>query len=266
MRRSALPVVLVACAIVAAVLAWLVVQRMFLSPSGRPDAPAVAETRALAPFTRIEVTGQLDVEIVQGDRHEVGVEAPPGEGSRIRTDVSGDTLQISARNVGAGEGNRGSRRSSDRVVVRAPAIEAIALAGTVQLTAPSLAVPSLAITAAGATSLRIDALDVESLRIRASGAVKAELAGRATEVSIGLSGAGSVRAPDLVSQAATVDVSGAGSVVVRAEKSLRVDLSGAGLVEYLGNPEVTRSVSGLGRIKRREATGSDGTRARLRIA
>jgi hypothetical protein len=136
----------------------------------------------------------------------------------------------------------------------------------VQLTAPSLAVPSLAITAAGATSLRIDALDVESLRIRASGAVKAELAGRATEVSIGLSGAGSVRAPDLVSQAATVDVSGAGSVVVRAEKSLRVDLSGAGLVEYLGNPEVTRSVSGLGRIKRREATGSDGTRARLRIA
>ena len=31
-----------------------------------------------------------------------------------------------------------------------------------------------------------------------------------------------------------------------------MNLSGAGNVEYLGNPEVKQSVSGIGRVKRRE--------------
>ena len=49
-------------------------------------------------------------------------------------------------------------------------------------------------------------------------------------------------------------MSGAGRVVVNAAKTLDVEISGAGTVDYLGNPEVTKKVSGAGRVKRREAT------------
>lgn len=265
MRRSALPLVVVACVIVAAVLAWLVVQRIFRAPSDEPAGPAVAETRAIGAFTKIDASGHLDIEIAQGDRHEVVVEAAAGDQRRVATVVEGDTLRITtARRHGWGT-LRGSDRVP-RIVVRVPAVESIALAGAVKLTAPSLTVPALRIAASGTTSIRIDQLKADSLRLAGSGAVKAELAGQVTEQSISLSGAGLVRAPQLASENAKVSVSGAGSVIVNAQKTLRVSLSGAGSVEYLGNPEVKQSVSGLGRVKRREAAEPGSAHTRLQVA
>ena len=97
MRRSALPLVVVACVIVAAVLAWLVVHRIFRAPADEPAGPAVAETRAPGAFTKIDASGHLDIEIAQGDRHEVVVEAAEGDQRRITTVVEGDTLRIDTR-------------------------------------------------------------------------------------------------------------------------------------------------------------------------
>lgn len=265
MRRSALPLVVVACVIVAAVLAWLVVQRMFRASADEPAGPAVAETRTPGEFTKIDVSGHMDVEIVQGDRHEVVVEASAGDQRRITTEVAGGTLRITTSKAHGWRAMHGADRVP-RVVVRAPAIESIALAGAVRLTSPSLTVPSLRIAASGTTSIRMDALKADSLRLAGSGAVKAELAGQVTDQSISLSGAGVVRAPQLASENAKVSVSGAGSVIVNAAKTLRVSLSGAGSVEYLGNPEVKQSVSGLGRVKRRDAADPGNTHTRLQVA
>jgi len=41
--------------------------------------------------------------------------------------------------------------------------------------------------------------------------------------------------------------------VVNARKKLTASISGAGVVEYLGDPVVHESVSGVGRVKRRES-------------
>jgi Putative auto-transporter adhesin, head GIN domain len=109
------------------------------------------------------------------------------------------------------------------------------------------------VSASGATSLKIADLDTKLLSPTGSGAMKAELAGRATEQRVAISGAGDYRAADLVSEDARVAVSGAGNVVVRVEKTLRVGITGAGSVEYLGDPTVTQQISGAGRVRRREA-------------
>ena len=87
----------------------------------------------------------------------------------------------------------------------------------------------------------------------ASGAVKAEVAGRATEQRIAISGAGDYRAAGLASENARVAVSGAGKVLVNAAKTLKIAISGAGSVEYLGDPKVTQDISGVGRVRRRES-------------
>lgn len=264
MRRSALPVVIVACVIVAAVLAWLAVGRMFRLAATDAAGPTVSEVRPVGEFSKLDVSGLVNLTIVQANRREVVVEAARGQASRVRSEVSGNTLRITVR---PSRGKRSRDAEPDlRVVVRTPSIEAIELSGAVKLAAPALAVPALAIDASGAASIRIDALQVDSLRFVGSGAVEAELAGRATEQSISLSGAGRVRSPGLASASARVDVSGAGIVIVNAEKSLRVDLSGAGVVEYLGNPELEEHVSGLGRIKRRDSAEVAPPRARLRVA
>ena len=48
-------------------------------------------------------------------------------------------------------------------------------------------------------------------------------------------------------------MSGAGKVFVNAARTLKVSISGAGTVDYLGDPKVTQEISGMGRVKRREA-------------
>jgi hypothetical protein len=259
MRRSALPVLVIACVVVAAVLAWMVVARMFHpAPSDDTSGPTVAETRTPGKFSKIDVSGNAILELVQADRFEVIVEVAEGDQDRVRTVVEGSTLTIVS---GARDGWRpfhGVRRTP-RIIVTAPTLEAIASAGKTRISAPSLVVPALRIAASGATTIRIDDLKADSLRIAGSGAVKADLAGKVTDLTVSLSGAGDIRAPRLAAETANVSVAGAGNVVVFAEKSLRVSLSGAGNVEYLGNPEVKQSVSGLGRVKRRD---SDATRAR----
>lgn len=268
MRRSALPLLVAACIVVAAVLAWLVVQRTLGGLGGGADpGPRVSQTRTTDAFDRLDLRGHLDVEIVQGTLHEVVVDAPAGDQDRVRTRVDGRTLVVSAGDPRGGW-RPFRRHAADiaRVRITVPALESVALAGAVKLRAARLDVPALRVSASGATHVEIDALQAESLRFSGAGAVKAEIAGRVGEQSISLSGAGDIRAAGLASDRAKVSVAGAGRVVVRAEKSLDVKLSGAGSVEYYGNPALTQSVSGLGRVKRRDGDPSQRGRVRFELA
>ena len=43
-----------------------------------------------------------------------------------------------------------------------------------------------------------------------------------------------------------------GKAVVNASNSLAVDISGAGKVEYLGEPKLRQTISGIGKIARRD--------------
>ncbi len=48
---------------------------------------------------------------------------------------------------------------------------------------------------------------------------------------------------------ATVDLSGAGDVIVRVEQELAASIKGAGSVKYFGSPRVEQSISGAGSVK-----------------
>jgi hypothetical protein len=249
--KPVIPVLLILVAIAAAVsAAWLFLSRSY--PSARGDV--FAEQRALPPFSRIVIDGFVEVTLVQGGTETVTIEAPSKQLASVRTDVSDGTLTIA---------NNQSRRwwseflggavRPARVTVTYREIEAISAAGAVKIRADRLKTDRLKVSASGATSLKISDLDTKELSVSGSGAMKVEIVGRATAQSIAISGAGDYRAAELVSDDARVTVSGAGRVVVQAEKTLRIGLSGAGSVEYIGNPKVTQQISGAGRVKRRDA-------------
>ena len=100
MRRAALPVLIIACVIVAAVLAWLVLQRVFRPPSPAPGGPAVAEVLVPGPFSKLDVTGLASVEIVQGDRHEVRVEGGSGAVEVSALDIEGTPATVHTEAAG----------------------------------------------------------------------------------------------------------------------------------------------------------------------
>jgi Putative auto-transporter adhesin, head GIN domain len=262
MRRLSLPLVIVGCIALAALLTWIAVSSSFgrrASPAIR--APVATETHQLGPFTKIDVSGSADVSLVQGDAESIALPSGPRDQGIVRAEVRDGTLFVESFNHARWWDTLfGGRESQPTIVIAFKNVDDIAVAGTVKVSAAKLRAESLRIAGAGGTSLRIDDLDARDLKVSGAGALRADLAGRAADAAITISGAGEFRGAKLVTQNASVTVAGAGKVTVNAEKTLKATISGAGSVDYLGDPKVTESVSGAGRVRRREA-GTGGTQS-----
>jgi len=219
-----------------------------------PSGETVREDRAAAGFHRLEIDGQVEVTLVQGAAEGVTVEAPSSMLRRVRTEVRDGTLFIDAaeqRRMWQWLSGRRGRRTP-RITVNLREVDRIEVAGAVTVAADSLKAGELRLDLAGACSLKIRDLQATTLRLDGSGAIKADVAGKVQRQRIDLSGAGSFQASKLASDEAVIEVSGAGKAVVNAASSLEVDISGAGAVEYLGDPKVKQSISGIGKVRRRE--------------
>ena len=251
MPRPVLALLVLAAVVVALVLTWLVLGGR---GGGAGGENAVAE-HDVPPFRRIEVTGAAEVILQKGSTEHVSVDAP-ARGMRVVAEVDGDTLDIRSRDrrrwwsslFGPSSGSR-----MPRITVTYRNLQAVELSGAVRLTAAALETPELHVEANGGSTLRIEGLKTRVLHIEGSGALKAEIAGETTDQHVSISGAGQYDASRLASTHASVDVSGVGKVVVRVDQALDASISGAGTIEYLGSPTVHENVSGVGRVKRREA-------------
>ena len=260
MSRSSLPWLVVGAIVVAAALAWFTLTRGESAPASSGDAPRYP----LAPFHEIEIGGQADVTLVQGDVEAIDADIA-GRG-RVEATVADGRLSVHAvdrrRFFDGLFGHRKAEPPAIRIHLRN--LDKLGLGGNVNVSIPRLRTSSLRIGASGGATLAIGDLQATTLTVDGSGALKAEVKGRVESEHVSISGAGSFRAEDLRASHATVSVSGVGKVVVHAEQTLRAEISGAGLIEYAGNPQVTEHVSGIGRVKRLESTAMPGMRiARL---
>jgi hypothetical protein len=251
MSRPVLALLVLAAVVVALLLTWMVLGGRGSTGSAET---AVAE-HDVEPFRRIDVSGGAEVVLQPGTQEHVSIEAP-ARGMRVAAEVDGDTLIVVARDrrrwwSSIFGPSRGSR--APRITVTYRTLDAVTLSGAVKLQASRLETPELRLEANGGSTLRVDGLKTKVLHVDGSGALKAEIAGEATDQHVTISGAGQYDGSRLASTHASVDVSGVGKVVVRVEQSLDASISGAGTIEYVGNPKVRENVSGVGRVKRREA-------------
>ena len=249
MQRTALPLLVLLSIAISAVLAWWTLTR------NTPDAPVSRLEHAdLAPFHSIEVGGIAAVTLEQADAESIDVDAHD-RSTAIYTDLSNGRLVIRStdrRRWWRGLfGHRAAARPS--ITVHFRTLDAIALNGAVQMHVPKLETKALRIAASGGSALSIAGLRASSLSVEGSGALSASISGNVDEEDVSISGAGTYRAEDLHASRARVSVSGVGNVVLHAERTLQADISGAGVIEYVGDPVVTRHVSGLGRVRKRES-------------
>lgn len=107
------------------------------------------------------------------------------------------------------------------------------------------------ITINGAAAIDAKNLQGDQFSISVSGASTSKLAGKVDQLTITLNGTGGINAENLEAKRAVVTNSGAGTVTVRATDSLNATISGIGYIEYIGNPQVTKSISGLGAVRQR---------------
>jgi putative autotransporter adhesin-like protein len=253
MRRLALPLVILLAIAFAVAAAWYVLERGFRAGDSAIGSEATSEQRSLPPFTRLEIGGMADITLVQGDSESIRYETA-GRGEKVTVGVQYGTLRIGSRSTrGFWSFLFGGGARAVRATITFRKLEAVDVSGAVKLRADGWKADKLAFSVSGEGALRIEGLDVNELGIAVSGTVKAELSGRAAEQRIAISGAGNYRAPELTSDSARVAVSGAGKVLVNVAKTLKIAIAGAGTVEYIGDPKVSQEISGVGRVRRREA-------------
>lgn len=100
----------------------------------------------------------------------------------------------------------------------------------------------------GAGEINMSGIEANTLDIELPGAGLISLAGNSVNQKVWLKGAGSYDAPRLETENAVVKLHGVGKARVWVTKSLDAQVDGVGHIEYIGNPDVRKSVSGLGKI------------------
>jgi hypothetical protein len=101
----------------------------------------------------------------------------------------------------------------------------------------------------GAASIDAKNLQGDHMTVNLDGAGATSLAGEIDQLTVSLNGAGTFNSENLQAKRATVTNDGMGTAIVRVSDSLNATLSGIGTIEYIGNPQVTKNISGPGAIR-----------------
>lgn len=183
------------------------------------------EERQVSGFDRISFSGIGDLFIEQTGEETLSVEAEDNLLPLLISEVSDGRLILGVR--------PNSSISSTRPIVFRVTIQALK-----------------GVEASGSGVVNASGLDLPELEVKTSGTVNAGFSGIADSQVVEISGTGRYDGRGLSGLSASVRVSGAGEAVVNVAETLDIRVEGTGVVRYTGSPEITRQVSGLGRIER----------------
>jgi hypothetical protein len=201
------------------------------------------EERPVSDFNRVSLRGGAELNVTQGDRESLSIEADDNILPLIETEVTQGTLSIGPKER---QELRPSRPCKINLAVKE--LEGITLSGAVTLKASGLTAEKLDVTTSGWGKIAMDALVADALTVCMSGSGDCTLSGLADAQTIQVSGSGEYHAGKLEGKSVKLTISGSGSAVVWAMETLDVNIMGSGRVEYYGQPRVTQDVSGSGRV------------------
>lgn len=212
------------------------------------QGPVLTEERSVDAFTKIEAEFSGDVVLVQGAGQMVKVQAQENIINDVYTTVNNGILKIKLKN-----GLRLSTGTSLKVYVTVPQIERISLMGSGNITADEIVSPDLDIKLTGSGNMTIAQLESHSVYSELTGSGNISItAGTTRDLEARLTGSGDLKAQNFSSVDAAVTLTGSGSATVRASNTLNAVISGSGNINYYGNPTVTQSVTGSGRLKKKD--------------
>jgi hypothetical protein len=207
----------------AAILVWY-----FTSVQG--SGVAKTETREIHGISAISFTGLGSVVVEQGTTESLTVTADDNVLPLLETHVEDGTLVIGVKSNNIFNTGFNPRTPIEfKIVVK-------------ELT-------RIALTGAGNADLT--KLKSEKLDVNMTGVGNLTLSGSTDHLNVTLSGTGNFQGEDFAAKTANVKCSGVGNAVVKVSEKLDAHVTGVGSIEYIGNPQVTKKVSGIGQVTRR---------------
>jgi hypothetical protein len=194
-------------------------------PAVSGSGHVTSESRQVAGFDRVDLSGSGELTITQGATESLTVEADDNIRPVLTSEVSGRTLTLGTKN---GTNIRPSRPV--RYTVTMKTVHGIGVSGSGRANASGVSTDTLALDVSGSGSMGVS--------------------GSAARETVDISGSGRVRGTSLAARTAQVSVSGSGECDVNATDTLNVDISGSGTVRYTGSPSIHQTISGSGSISK----------------
>ena len=208
------------------------------------------ETRSLAEFQAVALSGSMDLVVRQGATQSVQVEADDNLLPLLETVVEstshGATLLVRWK-----RGQSLHSRSKVNITVVVPKLSALSASGSGDMKVEAFNTPALKVSLAGSGDATLQGLTTGELGIAISGSGDVGANGSATRLKVSIAGSGDVRLADLKSDEVTVTIAGSGDAAVNANKTLEVSIAGSGDVSYTGNAAVKSRVAGSGSVNKR---------------
>lgn len=206
----------------------------FYSDTKNSDG-SIREQRVVSGFTRIKISGDATLQVVQGDREWLIVQADEELMPHVTTEVIDGTLILKL----ADDNSHNFFRRTVHFFVGCKTLSAVGLSGSTAVKIPALNTQEFVCGASGSAYMEIGVLEAQKLTVKASGSATMLVGGHVDEQLLHCSGAMNYQAASLGSKRTQIEVSGASEMTLWVEELLDVrSASGACKVRYYGNPQV----------------------------
>ncbi len=196
-------------------------------------------------FHAISMGGIGEVTVEMGDEESLRIEAEDNLLEYFDVEVRNGTLMIEQSPTGITL----VPTKPIHIYVTAQSLDALALSGLGNLSAPELTGEDCDLNTSGAGSITVESLDCTNLDVSITGLGDITVQGGQVDTQdVTISGMGGYQAGDLQSREADFQISGMGDSTIWVTESLIVSISGVGDLEYYGQPRVTTSGSGVGDV------------------
>lgn len=233
------------------------------SDSGSPPMIAMGapseKTFQVTGFDEISTSGPQDVVITLGDSFAVRAEGSPEALAQLEPVVVNGRLTIKPRD-GFNWGNW-PRLASATFYVTLPRLDAVAVAGSGDITVDRVEGESFEGQIAGSGSLAIAAMKVDRANffIGAAGGGSGDVVvtGTARDTHVSIGGSGEVKAGGLRSETATISIMGSGDVALAVDDEAKISIAGSGDVDISGPARCSVTQMGSGDVRCPGGGGTD---------
>jgi hypothetical protein len=240
-----LPGILIALVVVIGALFFWQKQGGFMGNNLNDAGDNIKEQRNIGEFKKISLNGHGTIMLEQGEKESLEVEASENLMEYILTEVRGDELIISYKNIPSG-----LRSFSVKYYITVKELENIDILGSGKVDSSTITSSEIELLIDGSGNMSMS-LDTKKLLATIKGSGKYELSGSAEQQEINISGSGKFFGSELVGNEGEVDIDGSGKVEINTKEKLDVIIGGSGSVYYLGDPTMsTVDISGSGKIEK----------------
>lgn len=206
------------------------------------------DNRKVDDFSKISMSIPADVELTQGSKTELIIEADEDILEKIETEVIDGKLRIRFEKW---YNYRGNKRI--KVFITMKEVEKLTLAGSGDIIAKT-AIKSdrINLVVTGSGSIIIGDLKTNDVHSVISGSGDIKLNGKltATMLDVTITGSGDFDATGLEFNRADFNITGSGTIEALVVDEIQANITGSGRIYYKGNPIIDANITGSGKIKR----------------